>query len=304
MTAEGQAVDDGVWSPARAKLNLYLHITGRRADGFHLLESLVGFAAIGDVVSANAAAQLTLAVKGPFAAALEGTAADDNLVLRAAHALKALARTRGIDVSGAAVTLDKHLPVASGIGGGSADSAAALHVLARLWRIDVSLDDLKAIGQTLGSDIPACVAGRPALMRGAGEILEAVPALPAAPLVLVNPGIAVPTPPVYKAFAASGALTHAARPAPTGPWTSPAALVTALENTTNDLEPAAISLCPAIADCLAALRGQGALLARMSGSGATCFGVFASEAAAGQAAARIFADHPRWWSAATSLIAD
>lgn len=304
MQAEHLPADRFVQRPARAKLNLYLHVTGRRADGFHLLESLVAFAGIGDTVAARQATGLSLTVEGPFAGPLQAAPAHDNLIWRAADALRALAAQRGLDVGGAMLALDKHLPIASGIGGGSADAAAALHALKTLWCLDVTLEDLKKIGASLGSDIPACIAGTPALMRGIGDILDPVPPLPRVPLVLLNPGVAMPTPPVYKAFAASGALTTTPRPAPTGPFAATRDVVAALAAATNDLEAPAISLCPAIRTCLDSLVEEGALLARMSGSGATCFGIFASEQAAADASARLFNRHRGWWVAPTALAAN
>lgn len=300
MTGETGQASGGVRFPARAKLNLYLHITGRRADGFHLLESLVGFAGVGDAVTAMPAPDFSLTVEGPFAGALEGTPPGDNLVLRAAEALKAHAASKGVDVGGAALSLEKELPVASGIGGGSADAAAALTALVSMWKLTIPQEELQAIGKTLGSDIPACIKGRPVIMRGIGDELERTPALPRAALVLVNPGVAMPTPPVYKAFAAAGTIAPR-RPAPTGPWASGAELAAALAETANDLEVPAISLCPSIGDVLAALRVEGALIARMSGSGATCFAIFPNEMAAEDAAERLEAAHPTWWVMPTLL---
>ena len=265
---------------ARAKVNLFLHVVGRRADGYHLLDSLVAFPPVGDVVRAEAAAGLTLTVEGRFGAGLAAGA--DNLVLRAA---RALAEAGGVRV-GAALRLEKNLPVSSGIGGGSADAAATLRVLARLW--GVAVPDGLAAG--LGADVPVCMASRPARMGGIGEVLGAVPALPAMGIVLVNPGVGVSTPAVFRArgggFSAMGVL-------PEG-WADAGALVTTLGGLGNDLEAPARTLCGEIGDVLGWLRGlDGCMLARMSGSGATCFGLFGTPGAAAAAAG---AAPPGWWA--------
>ena len=265
---------------APAKVNLYLRVTGRRADGYHLLDSLAVFGPAADVLSAGAGETLTLDVQGPFAPALAGEA--DNLVLRAARLLAEAACV----APQARLVLDKRLPVASGIGGGSADAAAALRLLARLWGVPVPAD----LAAQLGADVPVCLAARPARMEGIGEHLGAAPDLPAFGLLLVNPGVAVSTPAVFRARA--GGFSEPATLPPA--WTSAEAMAVDLRPLGNDLEAAAIALCPAIADVLAWLRARpGCLLARMSGSGATCFALFADEAAA-EAHAR---DAPRgWWA--------
>lgn len=273
---------------AHAKVNLYLHLLGRRADGYHLLDSLVVFAAAADTLTAEPAGTLSLAVEGRFAAALAGEA--DNLVLRAARALAAAA---GV-ARGARLVLAKRLPVAAGIGGGSADAAAALRALDRLWGLDLGPDRLAAIAARLGADVPACLASRPARLGGIGERSDPAPDLPPFGLVLANPGVPVATPAVFAARA--GAFdAPAALPAA---WPSAAALARDLALCRNALEPAAIALCPAIAEVLAALRAlPGARLARLSGSGATCFALFEDDAAASAAAMRLAAAHPSWWIA-------
>lgn len=265
---------------ARAKVNLFLRLTGRRADGYHLLDSLAVFAGVGDRVSAAPARHLTLLLDGPEAAAL--TAEPDNLVLRAARALAAAAGIPGY----AALRLEKHLPVASGIGGGSADAAAALRVLAGLWGVRA---DLATIAATLGADVPVCLAGRPARMQGVGEVLSPVPPLPPCGLLLANPRLPLPTPAVFRArqggFSAPASL-------PKG-WADAAALADWLRPLGNDLQDAAIDLCPEVAQVLTALAAQpGSLLARMSGSGATCFALFDTPA---QAAAAALAFPAHWW---------
>jgi 4-diphosphocytidyl-2-C-methyl-D-erythritol kinase len=279
---------------APAKLNLYLHVTGKRDDGYHLLDSLIAFAAIHDTVSVEPASTLTLKLTGPFGARLQGD--PDNLVLRAARALAAAA---GID-SGAHIRLIKRLPIASGIGGGSADAAAALKALARLWQIGDTVD-LGALALPLGADVPMCVAGHAAIASGIGEQLDPVPALPPAALVLVNPMARLQTNRVFQAR--SGAFSPPG--GPLGPCPDAAALAAALALRHNDLAVPAISLKPQIRVVLDALAGaDGCLLARMSGSGATCFGLFAEDAAAARAAAAIAAAHRSWWVCATRLVDD
>jgi 4-diphosphocytidyl-2-C-methyl-D-erythritol kinase len=265
----------------RAKVNLFLHVLGRRPDGYHLLDSLAVFPPVGDVLTAEAAPALSLRLTGPFGAML--ATEPDNLVLRAARALAASA---GVAPQ-ARLTLDKRLPVASGIGGGSADAAAALRLLARLWGVPA---DLPEIAATLGADVPVCLASRPARMRGVGEQLVAAPALPDAGIALVNPGGAVATALVFRArqgaYGAAAALPAA--------WPDAAAMARDLAGLRNDLQPAAVALHPPIGQALDALAADPAcLLARMSGSGATCFGLYATPAAAARAAAALA--RPGWW---------
>jgi 4-diphosphocytidyl-2-C-methyl-D-erythritol kinase len=257
---------------APAKVNLFLHVVGRRADGYHLLDSLAIFAGAHDVVAAKPSDQLTLGITGPFASELN----EDNLVLRAARAL----------VVTAALTLQKNLPVASGIGGGSADAAATLRLLAP----NAAQSELTGIAAELGADVPVCLASVPARMAGIGEVLSPAPALPEFGLALVNPGVAVATKDVFRgrsgAFSAPASL-------PPG-WNSAAAMAGDLALLANDLEAPAMALCPVIGDVLATLRAtDGCLLARMSGSGATCFALYDTPALAGAAAAACA--RPGWW---------
>jgi 4-diphosphocytidyl-2-C-methyl-D-erythritol kinase len=266
---------------APAKVNLFLHVTGRRADGYHVLDSLAVFPKVGDVVHAEAADGLSLKMIGPFGDSL--TAEPDNLVLRAARALAAAA---GISPQ-AALTLEKHLPVASGIGGGSADAAAALRLLSELWNVTLPL---APIALSLGADVPVCLAGAPARMGGIGEILRPAPALPGFGMVLINPRVAVSTAEVFRArseaFSSAAAL-------PDG-WETARAMTADLTVLTNDLEAPAIALTPAIGAVLDALRGdQRCLLARMSGSGATCFGLYENPDVAGRSAQAI--RRRDWW---------
>jgi 4-diphosphocytidyl-2-C-methyl-D-erythritol kinase len=285
----------GFRAAAPAKINLYLHIVGRRDDGFHLLDSLVAFADVHDTVTAVEADELTLAVSGPFAPAL--AAEPDNLVLRAARALASAGGVR----RGARMRLIKRLPVASGIGGGSADAAAALRVLSALWRVKPAKGDLYKLALDLGADVPVCLGGRALYVGGIGDALSPAPALPQAGLVLVNPGTPLPTPPVYKAR--QGAFSQAARFADAPK--DARALARLLEGRRNDLTQAAIGLVPAIGAVLDELgAAQGCLIARMSGSGATCFGLFDDPAAAAKAAGQIDKLRPEWWVAPGRLVAD
>lgn len=277
---------------APAKLNLHLHVVGRRADGYHLLDTLFAFVAAGDVIEATPGAALSLAIDGPFASALAGDG--DNLVLRAARALDAGAGR------GAHVRLTKNLPVASGIGGGSADAAATLLALRSLWRLDRSEADLEATAATLGADAPACLRCTPCIGSGTGAELAAIPALPPCGVVLVNPGVALATPEVFArrrgAFSRAAEATRATGDA--------AALARLVRERRNDLTPGAVERAPAIAAALVALeRSPGCLVARMSGSGATCFGLYADPEGAARAAAVLAQAQPRWWISATRLIA-
>ncbi len=275
---------------ARGKLNLYLHVTGRRADGLHNLDSLVAFAELADTLTVRPAKELSLAVDGPFAAALGPV--EDNLVLRAARALAAAGRVP----AAAEIRLDKRLPVAAGLGGGSADAAAALKALARQWRIDGV--DIAGLAAGLGADVPACLAGVPAFIAGAGEEVSPAPALPPAGVLLVNPGVALDTLEVFAARrgAYSAADRFAAAPQGVGE------LAAVLKDRRNDLTQAAVQLCPQVAEVLETLAAApGCRLARMSGSGATCFGLFDDRRAA-EAAAPALA-RPGWWLVPTRLAA-
>ncbi|MEN0076079.1 MAG: 4-(cytidine 5'-diphospho)-2-C-methyl-D-erythritol kinase [Paracraurococcus sp.] len=278
---------------APAKVNLYLHVIGRREDGYHLLDSLAVFGPAGDRLSLAPAATLSLALDGPFGGAL--AAEPDNLVLRAARALAAGAGGGAGGGGGARLTLSKCLPVASGIGGGSADAAAALRGLDRLWGLGLEAAALARIAASLGADIPVCLLSRPTRMGGIGEVLRPAPILPDCGLLLVNPGIALATPAVFRAR--QGAFTPPAD-LPSR-WPDAAAMARDLAVLRNDLEAPAIALCPPVATVLAALRSlPGCLLARMSGSGATCFGLF-PDAAAARAAAGGLPD--AWWREAGGL---
>jgi 4-diphosphocytidyl-2-C-methyl-D-erythritol kinase len=279
---------------APAKINLFLHVGARRDDGYHPLQSLAVFTGgetAADVLSLAPADAVSLSLDGPFAVGLEGES--DNLVLRAARLLAA--RTSG--VGGAAITLTKNLPVASGIGGGSSDAAAAFRGLSALWHI--SLDDLtlREMAASLGSDIPACIAAIPAFMEGRGENLTPVAAMPRLSLLLVNPGVPVPTRDV---FAALKTRRGTDMTLPQGAFRDTADLLRFLETTGNDLEEPARAIQPVIGQVLAAIAARpGALFTRMSGSGATCFGIFADDDCCARAGMELRSAHSGWWTAAT-----
>ena len=271
---------------AAAKVNLFLHVGERRDDGFHALQSLAVFAGVADVLEFAPADDLSLSITGPFAAGLSG--GDDNLLLRAA---RALATGRG-----AAITLQKNLPVASGIGGGSADAAAALRGLRRLWNLPLDDTVLAEIAASLGSDVPVCLASAAAWMEGRGETVTALESLPPLSLLLVNPGVPVPTRAIFAALtkrSGTGLDLKNIKLHDTGE------LLALLEHTNNDLEAPALTIQPVIGAVLAALGAlPGALFARMSGSGATCFAIFSDDDSCTQAAALLRAKQPGWWIAA------
>jgi len=289
------AVADPNLELAPAKVNLFLHITGRREDGYHLLDSLVVFAGIADRLAFAPAQALSLSITGPFAASLVAEA--DNLVSRAARALAGETGVHPTDVRPTgerptgALSLEKFIPVASGIGGGSADAAAALRLLRRAWRVTLDDSALDRIASRLGADVPVCLRSRPMHMRGVGEILTQAPAMPPCGLLLVNPGVPLATAEVFRAR--TGAYSPTVE-LPTG-WDTAQKMAASLSGLTNDLEAPAIGLVPAIRDVLRAIAAtRGCLLARMSGSGATCFGLFAGAAEAEAAASRT--GRPGWWT--------
>lgn len=268
---------------AYAKINLALHVRKRREDGYHELETLFAFAADGDVLTAEPLGDLTLSITGPFAEGLE--ADDGNLVLQAAKALQAASGTR----QGAYISLDKRLPIASGIGGGSADAAATLRLLSKLWKIDLPQNQLLAIATELGADVPACLRSETVFGSGIGEQLTPFETdnTSGVPILLVNPLNPCPTGPVFKSWDGidRGALDAQY-------W----------REARNDLEAPAIALVPEVSTVLAMLTAQaGATLVRMSGSGATCFGLFETEAARDAATKCIMAEQPGWWQLPTVL---
>jgi 4-diphosphocytidyl-2-C-methyl-D-erythritol kinase len=281
---------------APAKINLTLHVLGRRADGYHDLESLVAFAGTGDDLRLEPGRTLALEVSGPTAP-LAGSHSD-NLVMKAARLLAE--RVDGLKVG--TFHLTKRLPVAAGIGGGSSDAAAALRLLARLNSLPLSHPSLRESARLTGADVPVCLEPRARMMRGAGEELSPALNLPRLFAVLVNPRVPVETPSVFKTLGLQPGqrLCGAAHPAIEG--TSPGALLALLEETRNDLEPPAIKLQPLIGEVLSLMRETpGCRLARMSGSGATAFGLYDDCQAAAEAAKQIRGVRSDWWVKATSL---
>lgn len=272
---------------APAKINLTLHVTGRRSDGYHLLDSLVVFTTIGDRLTARKLQGLSLSITGPESAGLGAGA--DNLVLRAA---------RLIGASDLALTLEKCLPLASGIGGGSSDAAACLRLVARLSGL--ALPAPRAV-LGLGADVPVCLTPQTCRMQGIGEAVTPVPELPPVWLVLVNPRVEVPTPQVFRALAQR---ENAPMPAVLPKWREAGDLFEFLAAQRNDLQEPACQIAPQITQVLQALaQTKGCALSRMSGSGATCFGLFASQLEAERAAASLKAAAPGWWVVATGLAA-
>jgi 4-diphosphocytidyl-2-C-methyl-D-erythritol kinase len=269
---------------APAKVNLTLHVTGQRDDGYHLLDSLVVFTDCGDRLVIEEANELSLTVTGPYAKNLGDD--PDNLILRAARMLSG--------TKGARITLEKNLPIASGVGGGSSDAAATLRALSAFWS-----EPLPDAPEALGADVPVCLRGFPTRMTGIGETLSDVPMLPPCWLVLVNPGVQVPTP---KVFAALKDKQNRAMPVDLPDFGSTHDFAAWLNWMRNDLETPAMQVQPVVATVLAALKTQkGCLFARMSGAGATCWGLFDDPEIAQRAADTITEQRPNWWCQATEI---
>lgn len=284
---------------APAKINLYLHVTGIREDGYHLLDSLVAFADCGDRIEIEPASGFSFRIKGPFAPAFTAAERDEtpesaNIAVRAAWLY---AQTAGKDLS-CRLTLIKNMPLAAGIGGGSSDAAAVLWGLAVFWGLPCPHPQISALAGALGADVPACLAAAPVHMTGIGDVLKPAPFLPDVPVLLVNPGRPCPTPEIFRLFDRSAQKPEKGRL----PFSMPdrpleaEELIAFLRQRTNDLEKAATGHVPVIADTLQALeKSNGCRLARMSGSGATCFALFENEDDAAIAATDILHAHPSWW---------
>ncbi len=302
MTAEPAGP---VTEPARAKVNLFLHVTGRRADGYHMLQSLVVFAEVGDTVSAEPSRMLSLSLDGPFGDLLE--VSEDNLVLRAALALQDRARpawarpAQAQPDAGAALRLTKRLPVASGIGGGSADAAATLRALDRLWALETGEAALETLALALGADVPVCIGSRARVMSGIGDVLQDAPVLPPVWMVLVNPMRGLETRTVFGARDPATTSLPVALPET---FATAQALADWLRAATrNDLSAAARTIMPEVARIEAALSGlPGALHAGMSGSGATCYALFATREAAAEGARTLRAAERDWWVEAGRML--
>ncbi|MBI1262629.1 MAG: 4-(cytidine 5'-diphospho)-2-C-methyl-D-erythritol kinase [Rhizobiales bacterium] len=281
---------------APAKVNLSLEVLGRRTDGYHVLQSFVVFTRLGDVVTVEAAADISLTITGPFAESLSGEG--DNLVLRAAHALRAVSGSS----AGARITLEKNLPVASGIGGGSADAAATLKALSQLWKTRLSSAETFRLALSLGADVPVCMAGAPSMMGGIGETLVPLEMLPSFALLLVNPNKPVSTGDVFSRLAA--APVSLPLPELVAPqFEGMEELVTWLKGHPNDLERPARQLAPDIAEVITEIgNAPEVMLARMSGSGATCFGICRDRIDANVIAHQIRKRYPGWWVATTDAL--
>ena len=282
---------------APAKVNLTLHVTGRRTDGYHVLDSIVGFAAVYDHITLSPSESLTLSVSGPEAAHVPST--EDNLAVRA---VRFLASELNVNDS-VHLALEKHIPVSAGLGGGSADAAAALKAAQKLWgrQMDSPVID-PAMTVDLGADVPVCYFGRPARVTGIGDMVTLLPPWPETWLVLVNPRVPLPTAQVFTTFA--GPMDPADKSLVVRGWSKSAAdFVGVLNRGRNSLTDAAVSLVPQIGEVLAALEStSNCLLARMSGSGPTCFGLFAADPEAQAAADQIAAQAPEWWVQAAKLL--
>jgi 4-diphosphocytidyl-2-C-methyl-D-erythritol kinase len=284
---------------APAKVNLALHVTGRRADGYHLLDSLVVFASAGDRLSFENAAEDRLTLSGRFAATLSDDAGPGagNLVVKARDALRDWAARAGRPAPPVHIRLEKNLPVASGIGGGSADAAATLRGLNRLWQAGVPGGQMHAMGLALGADVPMCLESRPLVARGIGEDITILDDVPALYLLLVNPLAEVSTPEVFRRLINrdNPPLDLPGEGAPLEQWLATLAV------SRNDMQSAAESLEPRITEALELIRQADPMLARMSGSGATCFGVYRSQASLDRALARLEAGRPGWYLQGATL---
>ncbi|MDH6266540.1 4-diphosphocytidyl-2-C-methyl-D-erythritol kinase [Rhizobium sp. SG_E_25_P2] len=281
---------------APAKINLALHVTGQRADGYHLLDSLVAFAAAGDRLSFAPAEQDGFSLSGRFGPALSPDDAG-NLALRARDVLRALATEMGRDVGCVHIHLEKNLPIASGIGGGSADAAAALRGLNRLWNLGLGMESLRALGLPLGADVPMCVESRPLVARGIGDDIRLLADFPALHILLVNPLVEVSTPAIFRRLTTktNPPLALPSDEAGLSDW------IFALQSARNDLQPPAEQLAPEISEAMALLTSTNPLLARMSGSGATCFALYADQERLTAAMRALEAARSQWyWRACAS----
>ncbi|MEN3930391.1 4-(cytidine 5'-diphospho)-2-C-methyl-D-erythritol kinase [Microvirga sp. W0021] len=282
-----------LYSFAPAKINLSLHVCGRRSDGYHDIESLVAFASEGDGLTLVQGEALALEITGPFAFDLQAT--DDNLIFKAVKALQKYKSNLRLGT----FHLEKRLPVSSGIGGGSTDAAAALRLIAQINNIPFSDPDLIRAASETGADVPVCLETQARIMRGIGDHLEAPVQLPRISVLLINPGISVSTPAVFSALGLEKGQQYRSADAMQLPVVikTQEQLISLLMQTENDLQAPAISQCPKIAKVLNALEAlSGCEFARMSGSGATVFGIFDNFDHAESAAASVSAQHPHWWA--------
>lgn len=285
---------------APAKINLALHVTGRREDGYHLLDSLVTFANQGDVITVSFSEEDAFALSGPFSAPLQQESLSDNLVIRARDLLRAAVQDNGKPARPVAIHLEKNLPIASGIGGGSADAAATLRALLRLWGADIAPAKLQTIALQLGADVPMCLHGTPLRATGIGETVTPLQAMPSFGLLLGNPLKTVSTPAIFKAMTRRDFPAITALP----PTSAQEVWLAALVDMRNDLEPVARSLCPEIAEISGLISSTGAALTRMSGSGATCFGLYPSLEKAEKAKKALLAIKPDWYFQAFKSVSE
>ncbi|MCF1473174.1 MULTISPECIES: 4-(cytidine 5'-diphospho)-2-C-methyl-D-erythritol kinase [Rhizobium/Agrobacterium group] len=283
---------------AAAKINLALHVTGRRDDGYHLLDTLVTFAEHGDVITVETARQDEFTLSGRFAGQLQSEDPAGNLVIRARDLLRTATLAKGMLAPPVAISLQKNLPIASGIGGGSADAAATLRALQRLWESHLEPAALEDLALKLGADVPMCLASTSLRATGIGEDLTPLPALPRFGLLLGNPLQAVSTPAIFKAMTRRD--NPPIGPLPTlmdqDPW------IETLRRLRNDLQPAAETLCPHIAELSRMIEATGALVTRMSGSGATCFGLYPTYDAAFAAEKLLLTARPDWYFQASQTL--
>lgn len=285
---------------APAKVNLALHVTGQRGDGYHLLDMLVTFTRLGDRLGLRLAEKDGLEISGPFAQTLSADSQPQtNLVLRARDLLREEARRLGIDTPPVHIHLEKNLPVASGIGGGSADAAAALRGLLKLWALPLNRETLGSIAIRLGADVPMCLESRPLIARGIGEKLDLLPEFPAFAMVLGNPLVSVSTPAVFRLLARKDNPAFALD---IGEHRGDCEWLEMIAGLRNDLEPPARELCSEIGALSALLAAQGARLVRMSGSGATCFGIFDDMPMAQAACNALHSRMPDWYFRATETL--
>lgn len=286
-----------IFEDAPAKVNLALHVTGQRDDGYHLLESLVVFTQFGDQISGHISDENSLINTGPFAAEMNTCAADDNLIIKSRNALANYALSNDISTFPVALNCEKNLPLASGLGGGSADAAATLRLLKKLWQLDISDTDLAIIALKLGADVPMCLNNTPLIAKGIGDEIEAVLDLPRFALVLANPLIEVSTPEIFSKLK-SKSNPHFDHPKIPNNLND---FITLLNNYRNDLQTPAIETASEIAQCLDALFSTKPLFHRMSGSGASCFGIYKDLTGAQEACHTIKSKYPDWFITATPL---
>ena len=279
---------------APAKINLALHVTGQRVDGYHLLETLVTFTEAGDTIRIRDADADSFSISGPFGDLLRAGDGGDNLVTRAKDLLRNALASTGQPAPPVAIHLEKNLPVASGIGGGSADAAATVRGLLRHWRAGIAPDTLASMALTLGADVPMCLESRSLIARGIGEDIEPVTDLPELSMVLANPLKAVSTPEIFRRLQN--------KTNPPLPASATIGWMDFLAQSRNDLQPPAQALLPEIGEIIGLLSQEGAALVRMSGSGATCFGIFHSLEAARKAETSLRKKRPGWYFQATRTI--